>query len=459
MAQELSRKSRIAIIGAGYAGMAAATELAARGIPATVYESSRTLGGRARTVEIHGTTVDNGQHILIGAYRETLRLMRLVGADPERLLLRLPLTLTYPGSMRLVAPRLPAPLHLAFALLGAQGLSWTDKFAAIRFMQALKRTRFRLAPQHAAATVSALLDAHAQPRRLRKFLWEPLCVAALNTAAEIASAQVFVNVLRDSLAAEASASDLLLPRVDVGALFPTVAAGYISRHGGSIRPDTAIRRIAMQDDGFILLDGKQDTSHGPYTHVIAAVAPYHLAALIEGLPQLGTLQHGIANLHHEPIVTCYLRYPPQVRLPFPMLGNADGLVQWLFDRGQLDGPPGLLAAVISARGRHQELSKQELAERMHAEIASIMAYLPTPLPTPLPAPLWTQVIAEKRATFSCTPDLQRPATETPLAGLLLAGDYIASDYPGTLEAAVRSGVKAAASVAASILGQAAADQA
>ncbi len=455
MAQKLSQQPRVAIIGAGYAGMAAAAELTAGGIPVTVFESSRTLGGRARTVEIHDTILDNGQHILIGAYRETLRLMRLVGADPERLLLRLPLTLAYPGEMRIAAPRLPAPLHLAFALLGAQGLRWREKFAAMRFMQALKRTGFRLAADCRASTVSVLLDVYRQPQRLRKYLWEPLCVAALNTPAEIASAQVFANVLRDSLAAEARASDLLLPRVDVGALFPTVAASYISKHGGGILLNTAIQRISNQGKAFILHSGNEGLSHGPYSHVIAAVAPYHLTALIEGLPQLGALQEAIANIAYEPIVTCYLRYPPQVRLPFPMLGNANGIMQWLFDRGQLDGPPGLLAAVISARGQHQELSQHALAERLHAEIAAIMTRLHTPLPTPL----WSQVIAEKRATFSCTPDLARPETKTPLAGLLLAGDYVASDYPGTLESAVRSGIKAAASAAASILGQTPADQA
>ncbi|TRZ65645.1 MAG: FAD-dependent oxidoreductase, partial [Rhodocyclaceae bacterium] len=210
LAEELRPLAKVAIIGAGYAGMAAATELATHGISVTVFESSRVLGGRARAIETTGTTVDNGQHILIGAYRESLRLMRQVGADPQRLLLRLPLTLAYPGQLRVATPRLPAPLHLALGLLGARGLSWSDKLAAIRFMRALKHQDFRLPDQRQDCSVSALLDTHRQPDRLRTYLWEPLCVAALNTPADAASAQVFLNVLRDSLAAERSASDLLL---------------------------------------------------------------------------------------------------------------------------------------------------------------------------------------------------------------------------------------------------------
>ena len=131
----------VAIIGAGYAGMAAAAELAARGVRVSVFEASRTLGGRARRVEAHGHPLDNGQHILVGAYAELLRLMRLVGADPQALLERLPLSLLYPGRMALRAPRLPAPLHLAAALFAAKGLSFGARLAAVGFMRRSCRSR------------------------------------------------------------------------------------------------------------------------------------------------------------------------------------------------------------------------------------------------------------------------------------------------------------------------------
>jgi predicted NAD/FAD-binding protein len=114
---------KVAVIGAGYAGLAAAVELAARGAPVTVFEAARELGGRARRVDYRGMALDNGQHILLGAYRETLRLMRLTGADPTALLLRLPLQLVIPGRFSLQAAPLPAPLHLAFGLLTAHGLT------------------------------------------------------------------------------------------------------------------------------------------------------------------------------------------------------------------------------------------------------------------------------------------------------------------------------------------------
>jgi squalene-associated FAD-dependent desaturase len=429
---QLSKK--VAIIGAGYAGMAAAVALVDAGHDVTVFETSRVLGGRARKVELDGITVDNGQHILIGAYRDTLALMQKIGVSEEQALLRLPLTLNYP-EFNLRAPHLPAPLHLAIALLTARGLKWREKLAAIRFMQWLKQRRFRLDRD---ITVTELLDAHQQPKALRRYLWEPLCISALNTPSDTASAQVFANVLRDSLAADRAASDLLIPRVDLSALLAEPAARYVETHGGTVRLGAAVGSVTRCDDDY-RLDAAPDTV---YSHVILAVAPYHLPRLISGLPELADLSTQMDALAWEPIVTCYLQYPPGTRLPQPMMGLADAYSHWVFDRGQLDGGgdknEGLIAAVISARGKHQDLGKDALAAAIDSELRTLQPNLP--------APLRSQIITEKRATFACVPGLQRPRTETDLPGLLLAGDYVVSDYPATIEGAVRSGQAAAKAI-------------
>ncbi len=415
----------IAVIGAGYAGMAAAVELASAGRSVQVFEASRTLGGRARAVQIDGFTVDNGQHILVGAYSETLRLMRAVGADPDRLLRRTSLRFEFPGQFLMSAPRLPAPLHTAFALLLAQGIDWREKWAAIRLMRGLQADRFRIEPD---VTVSEWLDRKEIPPRQRRFLWEPLCIAALNTPAERASAQVMANVLRDSLAGSRSASDMLLPQVDLSALFPQPAARFITQRGGTVHSGRRIDSVRREGDAWML----DDT--GPFGQLVLAVAPYHLGSLI---PELAPR---VAGFDWEPIVTSYFCYPPAVRLPQPMLGVDAGLAQWLFDRGALCGQNGLIAAVISARGRHLDLPTAELEARIHDEIAALVP--------DLPAALTVQTITEKRATFACVPSLQRPESKTGLPGLWLAGDYVAGDYPATLEGAVRSGVAAARQILA-----------
>lgn len=419
--------SRVAIVGAGYAGLAAAVELTRRAIPVTVFEAARTLGGRARRVERFGHALDNGQHILVGAYRETLRLMRLVGIDPAQALTRIPLTLVYPARLHLRAPRLPAPLHLAWALATARGVGRAEKLGAMQFMNCLKATGFTLGCD---MSVAALLDDQGQDGTLRRLVWEPLCVAALNTPPERASARVFLHVLRDTLGARRSASDLLLPNCNLSALFPDAASAFIRARGGEVRSGVPVRDFAATPPGFVV-------QGAVFSHVIMAVAPQQLPALIGGSAELEPLREKVARLDYEPIVTCYLAFDPDVRLPQPMIGMADGVTQWLFDRGQLGGAPGLLAAVISAGGRHQP--HRELAERVQAEVAAVIGRLPRPL--------WSQVIEEKFATFACTPDLSRPECKTPVANLYLAGDYVASDYPATLEAAVRSGVRCAALIA------------
>jgi squalene-associated FAD-dependent desaturase len=404
---------KVAVVGAGYAGLACAVELADAGshlpIEVEVFEASRTLGGRARAIDLDGRTVDNGAHILVGAYRETLRLMKKVGAGGTALK-RQPLHLEFPGHVKITAPRLPAPLHLGWALLTAKGLLWKEKIAALRFMRALEKAHFRL-PRD--ITVKQLIA--NQPLALHRFLWEPLCLAALNTPVKAASAQIFLNVLRDSLAADRAASDLLLPATDFSSLFPEPAARFIEARGGKVHRSTRIHSL-------------DELAH--FDHRVLAVAPFHLPALA---PQLA-----LPAFAWQPIATIYLRYPETVRLSFPMLGMAGGHGQWVFDRGQTHDQPGLLAVVISGAGAWQTLDHRQLGQAIHRELV--------PLLPELVAPPKTWVIEEKRATFACVPNLSRPATATADSTLWLAGDYVAGDYPATLEGAVRSGVAAAASI-------------
>lgn len=435
----------VAIVGAGWSGLSAATDLVQRGIRVTVFEASRSLGGRARRITLDGNAVDNGQHILIGAYRDSLAMMRKVGANPDQLLTRLPLALQYADGFSLRAPNLPAPLHLVIALATTHGLSWSDRLLAARLMVALQLARFCVEPD---ITVADLLARHKQSPALCSHVWEPLCVSALNTPAHSASASCFAAVLRDSLAGPRQSSEMLIPRVDLSALFPEPAARFIARYGGELKLGTPVRNItivaadaevAAPGSAFQLNDGTER-----YTHVIVAVAPQHAAALLAGDARLAPQRAIIDALDYQPIVTCYLQYPASISLPTPMLGFTGNTVQWLFDRGQLGGNKGLLAAVISAKGEHMELDQANLAQRVHLEIATWMKVSGS-----LPAPQWSRVVTEKRATFSCIANLQRPAAKTPVPGLILAGDYISSPYPGTLETAVRQGLLAAKLVTSS----------
>jgi hydroxysqualene dehydroxylase len=425
MAQEL----KIGVIGGGYAGMAAAVELASQGIPVTVFESARQLGGRARGVLHNDTQIDNGQHLLLGCYRETLRLIEQVGGNIELDFLRLPLQLDLHGQFSLKAPHLPAPLHLLIALLGAHGLTWAERMKAARFILQMRRLNFRLPTD---MTVAALLAAHKQNADLTFKLWEPLCIAALNTPMHKASAQVLLNVLRDALNRTRADSDMLLPRLDFTTLFPQRAAAYIERHGGKVCIACGVEAVVPRQDGIELVTAQGIHS---FSHVICAAPPAVAEKLLRPVAALEKSVAQIGNLEYQPIYTVYLQYPARVALPHPMVGLHRCFSQWLFDKGRIARQHGLLAAVISAEGIHQNLNHEELAHRVITELRENFGIAEQPA--------WFQVIAEKRATFCCSPGLQRPSQLTALPNLMLAGDYTAGDYPATLEGAVLSGVACA----------------
>ncbi|MBI1175097.1 MAG: FAD-dependent oxidoreductase [Sideroxydans sp.] len=422
----------VAVIGGGYAGMAAAVALAQRGIPVTVYESARQLGGRARGVPHNDTRLDNGQHILLGCYHHTLQLIARVGGNIGQDFLRLPLQLTLHRHFELQAPRLPAPLHLLAGLLTAHGLSLAQRLSAARFMLSMRRNHFSLPLD---MTALQLLRRHKQDKELVRLLWEPICISALNTPVAHASAQVLLNVLRDSLNGTRTDSDILLPRIDFSALFPERAAAYVRQRAGTVLTACSVEAIIPHDNAIELL-----TAHGPqrHSHVVCAASPASAARLCRDIPQLAPVAAQIEALSFQPIYTIYLQYPEQVQLPQAMLGLDQCFSQWLFDKGQIAGQHGLIAAVISAEGRHQELEHAQLAQKVVLELREQLGITESPL--------WHQVIAEKRATFSCTPGLDRPATRTPLPGIFLAGDYVMGDYPATLEGAVMSGLQCAENI-------------
>jgi len=436
----MTNKSDVVIIGAGWAGLAAAVRLTEQGHRISLFESAKQAGGRARAISFNDLAVDNGQHLLIGAYTECLGLIKTVGIDTSTTLKRLPLLLTVIdkkcSTLRLKAPALPAPLHLLYALFTAKGLKLKDRMAAINFGLYLKKNNYQLEQD---ISVEILFQRTGQTDILVRQLWEPLCLSTMNTPIEDASANVFMNVFKDAFTNKRKDADLLVPTVDLSNLFPNAAIKYIEEHGGKVYLKSRIENIEIKDNQVTAITAKIDNEIKKIktSNVIIATAPQNINKLISEHSVLNSISNNIEQFNYEPIVTVYLQYSKYTQLTQAMLGLSSTLSQWAFDRGIFCDQHGLISVVISCNGPHMALDDDTLAQTVHDEIAMLF--------TTKPSLIKSFVIREKRATFACTVNINdiRPQNETPIKGLFLAGDYTDTGYPATLEGAVRSGLTTA----------------
>jgi hydroxysqualene dehydroxylase len=450
---------KLAVVGAGWAGMAAAVTATQAGHTVTVLEAARTVGGRARALEAtlpnqQTVTLDNGQHILIGAYTHTLQLMHTVGVNPAHTLLRLPLTLLFPDGQGLALPAWPSPLDALAGMLSARGWSWADKWSLLRASLGWQRSGFVCS----AHTTVAQLCQHLTPRVVQTLI-EPLCVSALNTPAQHASGQVFLTVLRDSLFGGAGSSNLLLPTTDMASLFPQAAQHWLENHGGRVRLGARVQTLQWAGNLTDATNATAPNAAPNNTHnthntqwrvdgeafdavVWATSAPHAAAALMESAQAVPKViansmhqwAHTAQALQHEAITTVYA-YAPQARLSHPMLAlhsDAQHPAQVVFDRGQLGQHAttqhGLLAFVVSASTGERSAVQAQVLAQARSQLGLTLEPV--------------QTVVEKRATFACTPGLLRPPAAI-APGLWAAGDYVHGPYPATLEGAVRSGIGAA----------------
>lgn len=423
--------STLAVIGGGWAGCAAAIRATDLGLDVTLFEMAPRLGGRARRVDVDGLPLDNGQHILIGAYTESLRLMKQVGVRTTLSLLRAPLQLVYAdGSGLRLKPGHPVPALLR-GILGYPGWTWRDRWSLLRDATGWALRGYRCPPHLSVAQLCAGMT----PRVRDEFI-DPLCVAALNTPSRQASASVFLRVLHDALFAGAGASDLLLPRTDLSALFADPASAWLADTGARVHTGRRVMQLAARE-------GRWEVDGQPFDAVVLACSSVEAARLAE--PVSPEWARCASALPFEPIVTVYVR-AASARLPRPMMplrARADAPAQFVFDHGQLSNRSDLLAFVISG-------ASEWVARGMTATAQAVLAQAEAELARHLVSPLTVvRTLVEKRATFLCHPGLQRPAIHL-APGLAAAGDYVDGPYPATLEGAVRSGLAAVDAASAPI---------
>jgi squalene-associated FAD-dependent desaturase len=440
------------VVGGGFAGLAAGAALAAAGTSVTVLEGRPHLGGRARSFrdEDTDTLVDNGQHAMMGCYAETLAFLDRIAAGGKvrrQAALRVEMHDPARGRGVLACPRLPGPFHMLSAVLGYRLLARSDRLRALAGGARLLAWRRGRDTRLAALTVGGLLDALRQPPAVRRALWHPIAIATMNETPDRAAAGPFVEVLARAFFGRRADSEFVLPAVALSELYTADARRFIEARGGRVETRARVIALEMHDDRVtaVRLDGGRRLETRT---CVAAVPPRALRALLpDGLRARGPLA-GLEGFSTSPIVSTHLWFDRPV-LDAPFVGLLGTTTHWLFDRTTLTGERSAdggtcLSAVISADRAVAGWPRARVAE---AVVADVRAACPAARAARL---VRSVVVKEKDATIATTPDSERrrPPVATAVDNLFLAGDWVATGLPPTIESATWAGHRAAEAVRA-----------
>jgi zeta-carotene desaturase len=431
----------VAVIGAGVAGLAAASALAERGKRVVVLEARGELGGRATAFRDRetGELVDNGQHVLFGCYHDTFRFLRRIGAE-DRVRVQPSLEVPYfdPDGRRTVlrCPRWPAPLHLLGGVFAWDALPLVEKLGALRIAPGLRGTASRV--KETQATVADFLTWRGQRGRIREWLWEPLAIAALNESPADAAAGPFVEVLARMFAGARTNSSIALPAVPLHEMYAIPARRYCEARGGDVRVN-ALARVRIENGRVAGVDMRGETM--AVSTVVAAVPWFALGTLLTG--DTGSMAPILANaaaMTAKPIVTVNLWYDRPV-MDDEFVGLPERQMQWVFDKRRVFGETASHLSLVASGA--DALAGQDTATLVAMAAREVAGAIPGARGARL---VRGTVVREKRATFSVAPGQpRRPAVTTPVAGLFLAGDWIDTGLPATIESAAIAGHRAAQS--------------
>jgi squalene-associated FAD-dependent desaturase len=445
---------RVAIIGGGFAGLAAGVDLAERGFDVTVLEARPRLGGRAYSFhdERSGATIDNGQHAMMGCYTHTLEFLARIGGS--RGLVRQPnlrVALLHPtrGRGAIACPALPGPLHALAGVLRYRLLERRERLRALVGGMAMLAMRRRRDARLESLTIAELLRSLGQSANARQSFWNPIAIATCNEAPERAAAGPFAEVMALAFFGSRAASQFVFSRVGLSELYTGLAQRAIERRGGRVASRAQVKHLRLHDGRVAALE-LVDGTPVELDACVSALPPEALRPLLDGCGLAGEpCFRGIAELESSPIVSAHLWFDRPL-LEEDFVGLLERTTQWVFDRRRLaEGLPGkCLSAVISA-GR--EVAAWESSAISETIVGDLRAVLPEARKARLEHSV---VIKEKRATISTTPAAEklRPQCATPIPNLFLAGDWTATGLPPTIESAVASGNRAAALAAAQLAG-------
>lgn len=419
------------VIGAGWAGLSCAYELAKYGHQVTILEAAPNIGGRARSVQFADTIVDNGQHIAIGSYFNMRNIIAELRLSEQDLFHILPLEVRCSGAnpIHLYIPNLPFPFNLFTGLLRAN--LGAEKLQVLKFMYTLRKLRYKLPTD---CSIEELLLNYNQSKNMIEHFWQPIAIAAMSTPISTASAQVFVNVLAQTFMTPHTNCKWYFPKIDLGALLPEKILQYLQRLNCQVLCNQAVKHLEI-DNEYCMKVITRDTSWS-CDNVVLATAPWHTTKLLATHQITNALSKKLSCFNPEQITTIYLQYSKPIRLTFPMQALQNTISQWVFDRS-FAAQPNILSVVITGKIPEQYKDNAQLVKQVIDELITHKIQVEPPISY--------KVIREKQAAFACTVLTQkfRPVTTTPVKNLWLCGDYLNTGLPATLEGALLSGKETA----------------
>ncbi|MEI8135432.1 MAG: hydroxysqualene dehydroxylase HpnE [bacterium] len=430
---------RVAIIGAGTSGLAAAVKLCTYDSPRpfdiTLYESRREAGGRTRSFidSESGDTLDNGQHLLMGCYTSTLEYLHTINSEhlldwQNSLEILFAIPLEHRTATLGMSSGVPVPVNLLLGIISTDLLHAHEKIAAIRM--GIGIMLFQFEKRSAGKSCADLFRQANQPLTLIEKLWEPIVVATMNMPIGIASAEVFLHTMRTVFFQKRSYSSLLFPKVGLSDLLITPALRYLEENGCTIMYGQRLQSI-IEGNGNVFVEANDRRE--VYHSVIFAGSYQDVNFLPE------TILNELPLVEYSPIVNAYLWLDKKV-IQKPILGFIGTNVQWCFSK-PTNTPGELISCTVSAATNLIEKSNEDITEILWNEIVSAFPHSTAKV-------LRSVIIKERRATPLLDAQFQstRPHTISSIPNIYLAGDAVQNGLPMTIEGAVRNGQKAAEAI-------------
>lgn len=431
-----SQGNKVAVIGGGLAGLAAGCALSDSGFKVTLLERRPYVGGRASSYEHPGTgeVVDNCQHVLLGCCTNLVHFYKQLGVS-DKIQWFDQLTFIEPGgrASRISPGFLPAPFHNLPSFFAASSLSLADKLAIGRALSSMMRkSSVRDDPEQ---SFLEWLRRHKQtPRAIERF-WKVVLVSALNEDLDRVSVRYATQVFRESFLKSAAAGKMGVPRVPLSELYGS-ACEYIRSRGGEVVLRCSVTGLKPSENCVEIAGGGGERQ---FDYAVLAVPFQGVQALLPASAAAEPLQQNLTRFEASPITGIHLWFDREIT-PLPHAVLLDRTIQWMFQKSKFHDREGsYLELVVSASKNLVEKSRQEILDLALAELGE---FVPTAKEAKV---IKAAVIKEVYATYSVVPGLDRyrPTAKTPWPQLFLAGDWTATNWPATMEGAVRSGYLAA----------------